>query len=216
MEFPSRNEDLISWVQATPPADVHTAVLHRLSTKDPQTGQARLATYLTEEDVQLLVVFLRMGAKRGDLTWEDYFRQERAVLDQGNLRMGLATGQVQHIENENGTDQYETRIPVPAVHTDAASYILRGALLGHIVDDGANVRFHLQTFAGSFPVANADYTIEEKTGDVDIERQVDKAEDKTWLDARAAVFQQFHDLYEMGDKGVRSAVARVEPPHPTP
>lgn len=207
--LPAATEDLNVWVKEHSAEYVRDAVRSRLSKTDPVTGQKVLYHYLTDEDVNTLLVYLRMGARSDSLTWEEYFQREKGVLDAGNLRMGLATGQVQRVPQADGGEVLQSMMPVDRIDTENHTYLLRGPLAARIQDDGERITFHLMSFEGTFPIANAEYTIRQKTGDVDVKGSVEKREGATWMAARSIAYWEFEKRYNEGDAEIRDVVAQV-------
>lgn len=212
--FPDRSEDLGAWVLSLSADELREAVRDRLSVTNPETGERRPGRYITEEDITTLFVYLRSGARvqqvapRGRLTWEGYLEEERKILEMANLRMGMATGAVQQREAENGGYYHESTIPIESIDGEKAHYLLTGPLAATIRDDGQTVSYRLHSFEGSFPVANAIYTMP-KTGDVDLHGTVDKSQGADWRAAQSIVFWEFDQLYRAGDEKVCEVVAHV-------
>lgn len=210
--FPPLHEDLAAWARSHDANFLHAAVRARLSLKwNEARQQYELGTYVTPEDLSAMVSFLMVKGRSGNLTWDEYLAAERALFNQINLRMQIATGMVQRHEAEDGSEKLTATMPVDRVDAPDGVYLLKGPLAATITDDGLRIEYHLRSFEGTFPITNATFTIRRKTGEIDIRTHVDKHPEIDWRAARQLAFEQFERLYAAADPGVRDAVAQVLP-----
>lgn len=187
---PKPEDDITEWILSQSVDDLRTAV------RESFYG----SKFLTEEDVTILVAFLRR-AKRHPITRAEYLDQDSAIRRTLNLRVGLAAGTIE----QTGVDNYEARYIVHQIQHDPFIIVFTAPLVATITKDEHNrFTYRLHSYDGIVREGTNDVPVQ-KNGNVDMEA-ISPGDD--WRDARTTVFQEFIHRYESGDEEIRNVVAR--------